>query len=142
MKGVMFPSLKPADAETLLGKITELSPDSTFRMATILEYFSLGKINSVSNNAMAMNNRSFQNNALTTCMWDVNAPGNQELGKQKVWAVAELITTFATDSEAAEKRAYGNYGTFNPDHVLLGEAYVSFSRRHGGLGSCSCPFWR
>ncbi|KAL5487872.1 hypothetical protein ACEPAI_5980 [Sanghuangporus weigelae] len=127
MKGVTFSSLKPNDAETLLGKVTELNPDGTCQMATILEYFSLGKINTISNNAMAMNNRSFQNNALTSCRWDSNTPENQEIGKKKVRATAELVTSFANDSDAADKRAYGNYADemVSPDRtaVLFGDNY-------------------
>ena len=80
-------------------------------MVTVLEFFPLQRVNAVPNDATAINNRSFSNNALTTCIWLDNTPENQKIGKANVYAIIDLIKSFVKDSDMAVKRSYGNYGT-------------------------------
>ncbi|EJD01265.1 FAD-binding domain-containing protein [Fomitiporia mediterranea MF3/22] len=127
MKGVNFSLLQPDEARILLDKIAELTEDSTFRVASIFEFFPPDKINSVPNDATAMNNRSFQKNVLTSSFWDENTPVNQKTGRQKVYTITELITNVAKDADVLEKRGYGNYSdessTSDRSAVLFGANY-------------------
>ncbi|KAH8118528.1 FAD-binding domain-containing protein [Phellopilus nigrolimitatus] len=109
MKGVTQSSMRPEIAADIFQKVTELTSDASFQLAVVFEYFPLDKINSVPNDAMAFNNRSKEKNILSTCSWGDHTPENQSIGRDKVYAITDLIANFEEDEEAAKTRAYGNY---------------------------------
>ncbi|KAI5124786.1 hypothetical protein M0805_005420 [Coniferiporia weirii] len=129
MRGVLQSSIRPETATEVLDKVAEVTADSTFQVAAIFEYFPLDKVNAVPKNAMAFDNRTTSQNVLVNCIWDEHTPENSKTGRDKVYAVSDLITSFEKDLEVSEARAYGNYASdstsVSPDRVakLFGDNY-------------------
>ena len=112
MRAVTQASPRPEVVAATFQKMVELSPpEGVHRLNAVFEYFVLNKVASVPHGTMAFDNRGTHQNVLGTCVWQENTPENQAIGREKCYAMTDVIAGFQTDIEFSKTRSYGNYGT-------------------------------
>lgn len=111
MRAVTQATPRPEVVTATFQKMVELTPpEKEHRLAAVFEYFVLRKVATVPHDAMAFNNRGTHQNVLGTSMWLDNTPSNQAIGREKCYAMTDVIACFQNDVDSSKSRSYGNYG--------------------------------
>lgn len=108
----------------LFKRVMEFS-EGDFNVIIGHEFFPLSKINSVSNNATAFNNRQYHNNLFCACRWVEDTPENLQRARQALNNLTDLISEGEEDPDDSKSKAYGNYGSCSRESWKLHEMLTS-----------------
>ncbi|EGO01574.1 hypothetical protein SERLA73DRAFT_103446 [Serpula lacrymans var. lacrymans S7.3] len=96
-------------------RMVALSETRDLEVAILIEYFPLGKITEVTNDATAFR-RVRAGNVLSLVYWDEDTPDNQQRARDIAWELSNIVVKGQHDLSEVDNTGYGNYDS---DKVIL-----------------------
>lgn len=105
-------NLRPDVFGAVFERFVELSSSGDMQFTILFEYLPFGKINSVSNTAMAFNNRGTHRQSLFAIQYAKESPELAKRAREAARELSNIVTAAEPSVEESTTRAYGNYGAY------------------------------
>lgn len=110
VRAVTQTTLRPDVFAAVFERFVELSSSSDLQFTVLFGYLPFGKINEVSNSAMAFNNRGTHRQSIFAAQYAKESPELARRAREAADELSNMIAEAEPSPEESNTRAYGNYG--------------------------------